>query len=58
VVWSNILEIGEPQEVQPVNVRIYNSQGVPVSEERMTRGVYLYRYEQGELVWTEKKVRL
>lgn len=55
-VWSNILEIGESQPVQPVTKRIFTLQGREVTEERMTRGIYLIRYEQGDKVWTEKKL--
>ena len=42
----------------PTRVQIYNSQGIPVSEGQVTRGVYLYRYEKGKEVWTEKKIVL
>ena len=56
-IWSNILEINIQQTEQlPVHVSIYNSHGVPVQEEQVTHGVYLYRYEQGDKVWTEKKL--
>jgi hypothetical protein len=58
IVWSNILEILDTPEPQPVHMQIYNSSGMPVSEERMTRGVYLIRYQQGDKVWTEKKIVL
>ena len=56
-IWSNIIEIDGPKEA-PARVQIYNSQGMPVSEGQMTRGVYLYRYEKGKEVWTEKKIVL
>lgn len=56
-IWSNIIEIDGPKEA-PTRVQIYNSQGIPVSEGQVTRGVYLYRYEKGEEVWTEKKIAL
>ncbi len=56
-IWSNIIEIEGP-EGAPTRVQIYNSQGMPVSEGQMTRGVYLYRYEKGEERWTEKKIVL
>ena len=56
-IWSNIIEI-EGSEDAPARVQIYNSQGMPVSEGQMTRGVYLYRYEKGKEVWTEKKIVL
>ena len=55
-VCSNILEINTTvQEEQPVHVFIYDSRGVPVRENQVTHGIYLYRYEQGDQVWTEKK---
>ncbi len=55
-VCSNILEINTAvQEEQPVHVFIYDSRGVPVRESQVTHGIYLYRYEQGDQVWTEKK---
>ena len=56
-IWSNIIEIDGPKEA-PTRVQIYNSQGIPVSEGQVTRGVYLYRYEKGKEVWTEKKIVL
>ena len=56
-IWSNIIEIEGPGDA-PTRVQIYNSQGMPVSEGQMTRGVYLYRYEKGEERWTEKKIVL
>ena len=56
-IWSNIIEIEGPEE-KPTRVQIYDSQGMPVSEGQVTRGVYLYRYEKGEEVWTEKKIVL
>ena len=56
-VCSNILEINTAvQEEQPVHVFIYDSRGVPVRENQVTHGIYLYRYEQGDQVWTEKKL--
>ena len=56
-VCSNILEINTAlQEEQPVHVFIYDSRGVPVRENQVTHGIYLYRYEQGDKVWTEKKL--
>lgn len=55
-IWSNILVINTEQAEQlPVRVRIYNSHGMPVTEDQVTHGVYLYRYEQGDQVWTEKR---
>ena len=56
-IWSNIIEIEGPEDT-PARVQIYNSQGMLVSEGQMTRGVYLYRYEKGKEVWTEKKIVL
>ena len=55
-IWSNILEIGEAQEELPVRVTIFNSWGMLVRENQVSHGVYLYRYEQGEKKWTEKKL--
>ena len=55
-IWSNILEIGEAQEELPVRVTIFNSWGMLVRESQVSHGVYLYRYEQGEKKWTEKKL--
>ena len=55
-IWSNILEIGKPQVEEPVRVRIYDSHGVPVQENQVSHGVYLYRYEQGDRKWTEKRL--
>ncbi len=57
-IWSNFLEILDTPAPAPVTKRIYNSSGMIVSEDRMTRGVYLIRYQQGDKVWTEKKVIL
>ena len=56
-IWSNILEINltEPVE-QQIQIYIYDSRGMPVREDQVTHGIYLYRYEQGEQVWTEKKL--
>ena len=55
-IWSNIIELSDAPESMPADVRIYNSRGIPVSEDRITGGVYLFRYEQGGRVWTEKKL--
>lgn len=57
-IWSNILDIHDTPAPAPVTKRIYNSSGMIVSEDRMTRGVYLILYQQGDKVWTEKKVIL
>ena len=54
-VWSNIIEIDDTETPQPVHVRIYDSHGFLIPESRLTQGVYLFRYEQGGHVWTEKK---
>ena len=56
-ICSNILEINiEQQAEQPIRIRIFNSHGMPVSENQITHGIYLYRYEQGDKQWTEKKL--
>ena len=55
IIWSNILEIGEAKAELPVYVHIYDSHGMPVREDQVMHGIYLYRYEQGDKVWTEKK---
>jgi len=55
-IWSNILEIGKAQVEEPVRVRIYDSHGVPVQENQVSHGLYLYRYEQGDRKWTEKRL--
>lgn len=55
-IWSNVLQIGEPQAPQPVTRRIYNSSGILVGEDRMTRGVYFILYRQGDRFWTEKRL--
>ena len=66
-VWSNILDISDTPEPNPVHVRVYNSNGILLYEEDINdkpytpvlpAGIYLLRYEQGEEVWTEKKVTL
>ena len=57
-IWSNFLEILDTPAPAPVTKRIYNSSGMIVSEDRMTQGVYLIRYQQGDKVWTEKKIVL
>ena len=55
-IWSNILEILDEIEETPLHVRIFNSRGEEVTEEQVTHGVYLYRYEQGDAIWTEKRL--
>ena len=54
-IWSNIIELFDSIEEIPVNVRIFNSRGEQVSESQVSHGIYLYRYEQGPRVWTEKR---
>lgn len=54
-VWSTILTIAAAQP-QPVRMFIYNAFGLPIREDEMTRGVYLIRYEQGDRIWTEKRI--
>ena len=56
VIWSNIIELSEAKEEQTVHVRVYNSSGLLVTETQLTRGIYLFRYEQGDRVWTEKRL--
>lgn len=56
IIWSNILELLEETEETPLNVHIYNSRGEEVNEEQVTHGVYLYRFEQGDVIWTEKRL--
>ena len=56
IVWSNILDIHASTEETPVQVHIYNSHGEEVAESQVRHGVYLYRYRQGERVWTEKRL--
>lgn len=58
VIWSNIIEIVDSIEEIPVRVRVYNSRGEEVKESQVTHGFYLYRYEQGEHCWTQKKLIL
>ena len=66
-VWSNILDITDTPEPQAVHVRVYNSNGFLLYEEDipgngytpvLPAGIYMLRYEQGEEVWTEKRVTL
>ena len=58
VIWSNIIEIVDSIEEIPIRVRIYNSRGEEVDENQVTHGFYLYRYEQGEHCWTQKRLIL
>lgn len=53
---SNIISILDTQDQQPLHLQVYNSQGVLIPEKRVTHGMYLFRYEQGEKVWTEKRM--
>ena len=55
-VWSDIIEIPDTRVPSPVRVQIYDSRGVPVRENQVRHGIYLYRYEQDDHVWTEKKL--
>lgn len=55
-IWSNILTILETPDEQPLRVQVYNSQGLGISEERAKHGIFLLRYEQGDRVWTEKRL--
>lgn len=55
-VWSNIIDIPDTRVPSPVRVQIYDSRGVPVREDQVRHGIYLYRYEQDDHVWTEKKL--
>ena len=54
--WSNIITITDTPEPQPVIMHIYNSNGMPVTEQRLTPGIYIYHYQQGDRVWTQKKI--
>jgi hypothetical protein len=57
-IWSNIISLTDTPTHKPVRKRIYNSSGVEIGEDQITHGVYLFRYEQGDKVWTEKIIRL
>ena len=56
VIWSNIIELSEIMDKQPVRVLIYDSKGTIVREDQLTHGIYFFRYEQGNRVWHEKKL--
>ena len=56
--WSHVVTILDTPEPQPVSMRIFNSNGMPVSGDRLTRGVYIIHYQQGDRVWTQKKIVL
>ena len=58
VVWSKIVELLDFNEEIPVQVQIFNSNGEQVEEEQIGHGIYLYRFEQGSSVWTEKRLIL
>ncbi len=57
-IWSNILEINvqRPTTNDQLQVHIFNCHGLPVREDHLTRGIYLYRYQQGDTIWTEKRL--
>ena len=55
-IWSNILEILDEIEEDPVHVRIFDSRGEEVTEDQISHGIYLYRFEQGDAIWTEKRM--
>ena len=55
-IWSNILEILDEIEETPLHVRIFNSRGEEVTEDQISHGIYLYRFEQGNSIWTEKRL--
>ena len=55
-IWSNILEILDEIEEDPVHVRIFDSRGEEVTEDQISHGIYLYRFEQGAAIWTEKRM--
>lgn len=57
-IWSNILEINVQRSTtnDQLQVHIFNCHGLPVREDQLTRGIYLYRYQQGDTVWTEKRL--
>lgn len=53
--WSNVIDLSDTPAPKPVHQRIYNAQGILVGEEKLSHGVYLIVYEQGDRVWTEKR---
>ena len=55
-IWSNILEILDEIEENPVQVHIFDSRGEEVTEDQISHGIYLYRFEQGNSIWTEKRL--
>ena len=44
-IWSNILIISDTKEEAPIEIKVYNWQNL-----------YLIRYEQGDKIWTEKRL--
>ena len=54
-IWSNIIELLDTHVELPIQVRIYNSRGMEIREDQAVHGIYLFRYKQGDNVWTEKK---
>lgn len=57
-IWSNIITLTDTPLPWPVSVHIYNSNGLPVTDDRLTRGIYIIHYRQGDRVWVEKKIVL
>ena len=54
---SNTIDLSAPPaQAAPLHLRIYNSRGEEVNESQVSHGLYLYRYEQGQHTWTEKKI--
>ena len=45
IIWSNILTISPSETKVPIEIKVYNWQNL-----------YLIRYEQGDKVWTEKRL--
>ena len=56
IIWSNILEISGSIDETPVQVSIYNCRGEQVPENKVTHGIYLYRFEHGDYSWTQKRM--
>ena len=54
--WSNIITLTDTPEPQPVITRIYNSNGMPVSGQQLSPGIYIIYNQQGSRVWTQKKI--
>ena len=55
-VWSNIITLTDTPEPQLVITRIYNSNGMPVSGQQLTPGIFIIYNQQGSRVWTQKKI--